>query len=395
MRKKSDFWHRVIRNERGTVLAFVAVSLVGLLGIAGLALDSGRAYVKRSELSRAVDAAALGGAAALRQSQTAAEQRIITLAKANGVDPALLNYSFGVNAAGENTVSVSANETVPTTFMRVLGRDQVGVVAAAEATVPPLDLVLVLDQSGSIAREGAWDDLQNAAKDFIDNFNESIDQVGLVSFQVRAGQHVPLGQPFRANIRAAIDAMTSVGDTNTGEGLRVGKETLDTGPTRNHSVQVVVFFTDGRPTAFRGMVGGQDRAMAVSTRITGNVRGYFDNPDALPLNQIARADGCQGVPSCFGMNENAVRTRGKANGLQEANRTRGSNIYLFTIGLGNPNNPDPILTPDMDYLRELANEDGVTDPSQPQGSAYFAPTAAELDDVFDAVAQDILVRLSK
>ncbi len=388
-------WHRVMGNERGTVLAFVAVSLVGLLGIAGLALDSGRAYVARAELSRAVDAAALGGAAALRQSQADAEQRIIALARANGVDPALLNYSFGVNAEGENTVSVSASEVVPTTFMRVLGRDRVGVVAAAEATVPPLDLVLVLDQSGSIAREGAWDDLQDAAKDFIDNFSESIDQVGLVSFQVRAGQHVPLSQPFRANIRAAIDGMTSVGDTNTGEGLRVGKETLDNGPTRNRSVRVVVFFTDGRPTAFRGMVGGEDRAVAVSTRITGNVRGYFDDPDNLPMDRLASADGCGWVPSCFGMNENTVRNRGKANGRQQADRIRSDNVYLFTIGLGNPNNPDPILTPDMDYLRELANEDGITDPGQPKGSAYFAPTAAELDDVFQAVAQDILVRLSK
>ena len=392
---RKSFWHQVIGNERGTVLAFVAVSLVALLGMAGLALDSGRAYVARAELSRAVDAAALGGAAALRQSQADAEQRIQALAKANGVDPALLNYSFSVNAEGENTVSVSASEIVPTTFMRVLGRNQVGVVAAAEATVPPLDLVLVLDQSGSIAREGAWDDLQNASKDFIDNFSESIDQVGLVSFQVRAGQHVPLSQPFRANVRAAIDAMTSVGDTNTGEGLRVGKETLINGPTRNRSVQVVVFFTDGRPTAFRGNIGGEDRVAAVSTRITGNVRGYFDNPDALPMDRLARADGCAWVSSCFGMTENTVRTRGKANGRRQAGQIRGANIYLFTIGLGNPNNPDPILTPDMDYLRELANEDGITDPSQPQGSAYFAPTAAELDDVFRAVAQDILVRLSK
>ena len=392
---KKSFWHRATGNERGTVLAFVAVSLVGLLGMAGLALDSGRAYVARAELARAVDAAALGGAAALRQSQADAEQRIVALARANGVDPALLSYSFGVNAEGENTVSVSATEVVPTTFMRVLGRDQVDVVAAAEATLPPLDLVLVLDQSGSIAREGAWDDLQNAAKDFIDNFSESIDQVGLVSFQVRAGQHVPLNQPFRSNIRAAIDAMTSVGDTNTGEGLRIGKETLDNGPTRNRSVQVVVFFTDGRPTAFRGNIGGEDRVMAVSTRITGKVRGYFDSPDALPLTALATADGCGWVSSCFGMNEATVRARGQANGRQQANRIRQDNIYLFTIGLGNPNNPDPILTPDMDYLRELANEDGITDPGQPQGSAYFAPTAAELDDVFQAVARDILVRLSK
>ena len=48
----------------------------------------------------------------------------------------------------------------------------------------------------------------------------------------------------------------------------------------------------------------------------------------------------------------------------------------------------------MGYLRELANEDGVANGDQPKGRAYFAPTAAELDDVFKAVAQDILVRLS-
>ncbi len=48
----------------------------------------------------------------------------------------------------------------------------------------------------------------------------------------------------------------------------------------------------------------------------------------------------------------------------------------------------------MDYLRLLANEDGAASGSQPAARAYFAPSASELDDVFNQVAQDLLVRLA-
>lgn len=33
--------------------------------------------------------------------------------------------------------------------------------------------------------------------------------------------------------------------------------------------------------------------------------------------------------------------------------------------------------------------------SEPKGQAYFAPSAAELDDVFRTVAENILVRLAE
>jgi len=39
--------------------------------------------------------------------------------------------------------------------------------------------------------------------------------------------------------------------------------------------------------------------------------------------------------------------------------------------------------------------DGDTDPDQLQGAYYFAPSAAELGDVFESVAEDILVRLTQ
>lgn len=48
----------------------------------------------------------------------------------------------------------------------------------------------------------------------------------------------------------------------------------------------------------------------------------------------------------------------------------------------------------MAYLREISNEGGVTAGGQPRGRAYFAPSAVELRQVFDQVAQDLVVRLA-
>lgn len=387
-------------NEKGAVLAFVAVSMIGLVGIAGLSLDSARLYVTRAQLSRAVDSAALGAAAALRLGEDTAEQRLYSMVAANGVevgaDGTSVDYEFGTNEEGENTVTVSASRMVPTTFMRVFGTEQVLVGSVAEATVPPLDITLVLDTSGSLGSAGAWDDLQNAAVDFLENFDDNIDQMGLVSFQIRGTDRHPLGAPFSAAIEAQILGMSSAGDTNTGEGLRLAREQL-TGPqVRERSVRVVVFFTDGRPTAFRGIVGGEDRMMAVyTTTASGRMRGFFNDPDNLPTDSVANPSGCKNATSCGPWTEPTIRVEARDLGIQRADEIRNEGIYLFAIGLGNPASGDPILVPDNAYLRLLANQDGVANSGQPQGKYYFAPTPAELDDVFDAVAQDILVRLTQ
>ena len=68
---------------------------------------------------------------------------------------------------------------------------------------------------------------------------------------------------------------------------------------------------------------------------------------------------------------------------------------LYTIGLGNPSATDPIETPDVGYLELLANVGGIVDADQPRGRSYFAPSAAQLEDVFGRVALDLMVRLAK
>jgi hypothetical protein len=68
---------------------------------------------------------------------------------------------------------------------------------------------------------------------------------------------------------------------------------------------------------------------------------------------------------------------------------------LYTIGLGNPSASDPIETPDIGYLQQLANVGGIVDSNQPQGRSYFAPSAVQLQDAFNQVARDLMVRLAK
>jgi hypothetical protein len=74
---------------------------------------------------------------------------------------------------------------------------------------------------------------------------------------------------------------------------------------------------------------------------------------------------------------------------------REAGIIVYSIGLGNPNLAHPLWQPDLDYLREIANEGGVADGSQPRGKSYFAPSAFELRAVFQQVASDLLTRLAQ
>jgi hypothetical protein len=402
--RRTPRWARRIKEERGAVLVFVAVSLMGIIGAGGLAIDLGVGYLTKTRLSRAVDAAALAAASALRVGQAEATQRAFAMAKLNGVEDGVdgisLSLTFGTNALGELTVGMTAAKPMSVTFMRILGWDQITISSEAVAAVPPVDLALVLDQSYSLAQNNAWDDLQDAANQFVTNFSDVIDQVGMSSFHARAVDRIPLGSPFQAAISTTVNNMVSAGYTNTGEGLRTAFEQMQNAPLRERAAKAVVFFTDGRPTAIRGMFDGVDRVIVVpgdldATRVT----GYYDyntlveNPS--PPVQTPY-DGCNDVYWCFGMTENQVRAQAAQNGIYWADQIRSAGYILYTMGLGCTGwGCGSAPAPDLDYLRLLANEGGVADPNQPKGRMFFAPSAAELEEVFDLVTADLLARLAR
>jgi hypothetical protein len=403
---------RMVRNERGSILLLVTVGMIVLLAMGGLALDTGWAYVRKAQLSRAVDAGVLAAARTLRAGRSTAEGQAVAVAAANGVvlgaDGVSYTISFGNNGQGEETVTMEAYRPVPTLLARVLGFEQLDVHSLAVAAVKPVDMVLVLDQSGSLGFEdcaggdgmSAWQCLVDASKTFVDQFSNGIDQMGLVSFQIRAEHRFQMGHGFKAGIKNEIDDISPVGDTNPGEGLRLALEQLQAEGVRERAVKVVVFFTDGRPTAFRDMIAGQDRIMAVwQLPENGQMRGRFDNPDALPIDQVTlHADECENfLPSepCLGWTEPLIREQSRISAEAWASAIRDQGIFVYTVGLGNPAADHPLKVPDLAHLKRLANEDGIVDGDQPRGRAYFAESGAQLDEVFQLLAQDLTVRLAQ
>ncbi|MGB5525486.1 MAG: VWA domain-containing protein [Gemmatimonadota bacterium] len=397
-----------LRSETGAVIVIVAGGMVILLGMAGLALDSGRAFIARSELSRAVDAGVLAGARALRTGEASARREALAVALANGVsgDDALtsIHVTFGRTPDGDNTVTVAATRPMRTSLMRLIGRRSVNVGSSATAVVPPVDLVLVIDQSGSLGSAGAWDDLQDAARDFVDYFSDDLDQLALVSFGTRGDTRLPLQAPFRTAAKNQVDHMAPVGWTNTAEGLQLAYDQIVGEDTRERAVKVVVFFTDGRPTAFRGTIGGEHRILAVAATATNVVRGYWDNPNSIPMDRWLRPkdDACRDVVNCKEWTEAGHPPHGVVGreiarnmGLAAADRIRSEGAYVYTIGLGNPLASSELARPDMDYLATLANEHGRVSSGQPSGRAYFAPSAEDLRAVFRQVAADLVIRLAQ
>jgi Mg-chelatase subunit ChlD len=387
----------VLHDQRGAVLAIVALCVVVVLGCVGLGLDLGRAYLAQVRIGRAADAAALAGARVLREGQDAARTEAETIARANGiangVDGITTTVAFGTNARGEATVTVTVTKTVLTTFMTVLGIDDVDVAASAVAAVPPVDVVFVLDTSGSLATNGVWDELQQAATDFVTHFDDDLDQMGLVSFQVAAHNRFMLAHDFRAAIQQDIGNMSSAGDTNIGEGLRKAYLQLQGASARANASKVIVFFTDGRATAYRGTFGGVDRLLAVPT-VNNHVRGYFDNPDGLAPFTSASPDGCSGASSCFGISSDQVRANAATYGSDQARIIRQAGVKIYTIVLGNPGATSPLMQPDLVYMQGIANENGMTDADEPAGKSYFAPSGNELRAVFNDVAVELIVRLA-
>ena len=175
---------------------------------AGFALDVGHAYLVQRQLQSATDAAALAGALDLPVSAQA-----IQTAKNYGPEPgsrnapaANDNATIGVQtkcvtaivtgctpANGQvNSISVNATSEVKTIFARVIGINSFTVHAKATACSPcsvkPLDIMLVLDRTGSMCQfsngsnDPACTDLKNARegiKTFLRAMNPQFHHVGL------------------------------------------------------------------------------------------------------------------------------------------------------------------------------------------------------------------------
>jgi len=124
---------RILNNQRGSVVVLAALSLMGLIGFAGLVVDVGSLYVEQTKLQNTVDAAVLAGGQALTNTSQATIQanQYIT---SNGENPANAKVTY---SNGNSQINVTITKKVPTFFMGAFGFPTVAVSASASGVVAP------------------------------------------------------------------------------------------------------------------------------------------------------------------------------------------------------------------------------------------------------------------
>ena len=160
-------------NRNGSMITWVAVSLVPLMISAGLASDIARGFVLRSELAAALDAAALAGGRVFNADNR--DEIIQQYFDANFTDGFLgaevgeLQIEAVSNPDEPDRLRVSASADMPTLFMRVAGFEKFDVGTAAEVTRENLglQLTMVLDVTGSMSGSKIQA-LRNAASQLVD-----------------------------------------------------------------------------------------------------------------------------------------------------------------------------------------------------------------------------------
>lgn len=155
-----------------------------------------------------------------------------------------------------------------------------------EERVIPKDVIIVLDQSGSMYGD-KWDQARLAADYVLDNLNAS-DRFNVVVFStgvnVFGSGMQNLGQVDEA--KAWIKSLEAIGGTNIDSALKTALEMID-----RERQTVVLFMTDGLAT--EGITGSADILSNVEGYIAPNTRiftfGVGDDVDTFLLDQISSA----------------------------------------------------------------------------------------------------------
>ncbi len=252
------------------MVLLIAALLLFIVPIIGLVVDCGLIYFVRTRLTAAADAAALSAARSLNLGLTVAAQNTNAITRAQAFFDA--NFPSGLYGTKNTSVSVTltqgstpstlqtlyvstlAQTDTPTYFMNIFNIDKVTVKVNGQAARRNINLMLVLDRSGSMSNvqpgtsTTACELMKSAAKNFVTYFSNNRDTLALVTFETAYYLSFPPASNFNPGINDAIDNINCSGGTNTSSGLNQAYYQLQQ-INQPSALNVVVLFTDGQPSA--------------------------------------------------------------------------------------------------------------------------------------------------
>jgi len=402
-------------------MVLVAVALPALLGLAGLGVDSALLYQSHGRLQSAVDSAALAGSLELPYDpdmdkglvQTAAE----TYLEKNYPGATLKTLGSGTEA---RSVTVVGEATVDLLLLDALGITDPVITAKATAGFNNLEIVFVIDNSGSM-KGSPITETNSAAVNLVNlimpSGMETSVKVGLVPF--RGKVHIPAGvdglddgcrnadgsynwdlldeykdaeyrypvgsrlnvssgtcssiplthalTSDRDTIVAAIeeqDASGTASGTVISEGLKWGREVLTPeapfteGSDKDDMRKIIILLTDGDTED--GSCGGN-----YDVSYTPNV--YWTNAYYGMLDMDSHCENGGALNQAM---------------LDEAQAAKDAGIEIFTVRYGTSDSVD------VDLMKQVASSKTGTDDHY-----YDAPSAYDIDDIFKQIGRQLGWRL--
>ena len=443
-------------RRRGAALVLSALMCLAIVPMIGLAVDGARAYMMRAQLSRAVDAAVLAAGRSLNvgadissqaANATAVAQKYFNANLPSG-DWGATNVTNTVSVAQNNTthvrtVTVTGSANIPLTFMGLINLPSAHVSLTGTAQRRDVNVVLALDNSGSMQRGNAMGPMIADATDFVNMFAGGRDQLGLIQFTGTSYLAFAPSVNFKTaspNVTTLISQLTSNnGATNSSQAIWMAYQQLKK-LNQPGALNVIVLFTDGLANTFTAdftklMTGCSNTTSPVS----GVLFAYVDNsgivglsdPTATQLNDVSESRPAPSAGSCTSVfptgsiasyltalpivdtNGNSTNgagtmpayapvnvshvdpvdvTNAGLNLLDDAaNRIRSDKTYtplIYVVGLGS----NPGLPPDQVLMARIAND--PSSPSynnkQPAGLFVEAPAISDLHGAFLRVASEVL-----
>ncbi len=164
---------RFCGDQRGAMVAMIALAIMPVFVSLALAIDLGRGYLLKSKLSYAIDAAGLAGGRAF--DSDIREDDIAMFFAANFPDEYLGAQLTGSGPSvtindTDNTITIEAEATMPTHFMGIAGVDTVTVAArtVVQREMRGMELALIMDNTGSMRGSGKMDAMKDAAAELVD-----------------------------------------------------------------------------------------------------------------------------------------------------------------------------------------------------------------------------------
>lgn len=155
-------------DTRGSIMVAFALMAPVMVTAAGMSVDYAQAYMVQQRMSQALDAAALA-AGASSTDEAEIEQKVLDFFEANYPESKLgVTFEPEVLVDG-NQIYVRGEAYYETSFLRLIGFDKIDVEAEStvERAVQGIEVVLVMDNTGSMSSNNNIGTLREAATNFV------------------------------------------------------------------------------------------------------------------------------------------------------------------------------------------------------------------------------------